>query len=149
MNTTTKAATPKATATFRRQHDEILSMAKGIAGALDPKALKEDAKSMRDKLSKLAGVLTVHLSMEDRSLYPMLVKHGDPSISSLAGRYMKEMGGLKEAFVSFVKRWSVVGAIEAAPETFIAETRGVFDALGKRVDRENNELYVIVDRVGI
>lgn len=36
---------------------------------------------------------------------------------------------------------------EADAKNFIFETQMLFDALGKRVDRENNELYSMADKI--
>jgi hypothetical protein len=130
---------------FRTQHGEILKVAKSIAQLLDADSLRKDATEVRHLLSVLHGKLSVHLVMEDKSLYPRLLRHHDGEIRSLTQRYIDEMGSLAGAFKAYVGRWPTPSAIQADPEAFIAETSAVFDALGKRVQQENGELYVLAD----
>ena len=96
-------------------------------------------------LSKLAGNLKVHLAMEDEAVYPMLLEHKDPEIRSLAQKYMIEMGGLKDAFIEYIDKWTKAFAIQQNPEEFVEATKGIFDALGKRIEKEDSELYILVD----
>jgi hemerythrin-like domain-containing protein len=135
------------TETFRVQHNELLVIAKEIAANLKADVLRKDASAVRFQLSQLAGVLTVHLSAEDRWLYPKLSAH--PDAAEIAKRYVDEMGGLKEAFGAYMKRWNTSTDIQANPEAFVKDTQGIFEALSNRIDRENRELYPLADRIGL
>ena len=127
---------------FRQQHDEILEM----VGELNTKLkARGDAQDLRGALSNLAGKLNFHLAMEDKALYPRLMKL-DAQASKMAGRFMEEMGGLAEVFSTYNAKWQV-SAIRSDPEGFAAETRKVFTALGKRIARENAELYPLADKI--
>ena len=131
---------------FRTQHGELLNVAKSIAQLLDADALRRDATEVRHLLSVLHGKLSVHLAMEDKSLYPRLLRHHDGDIRALTQLYMDEMGSIAGAFKDYVGRWPTPSAIQANPEGFIEETGGVFDAIGKRVQQENSELYELADQ---
>ncbi len=130
---------------FRAQHGELLNVVKAIVKLLDENGLRKDATEVRHLLSVLHGKLSVHLAMEDKSLYPRLLRHHDGDIRATTQRYIDEMGSLAGAFKDYIGRWPTPSAIQSDPATFIAETGGVFEALGKRVDQENNELYVLAD----
>ncbi len=130
---------------FRAHHDELLAMAGQMTPNLDVEILRKDARGVRAQLSKLAGLLTVHLSMEDRTLYPALQAHSDPTVAATAVRFMREMGGLKATFLAYAKRWGARD-IELAPAAFIEETQTIFAALADRIARENDELYVMLDK---
>lgn len=133
------------TASFRRQHSEMLDIAIEISGLLNPIDLAKDASKVRGLLSALAGKLTVHLSMEDKSLYPNLFNSQDARISSLAKQYVEEMGNIKEVFGTYIKNWPSPTAIQNDPVKFINETKVIFEALQKRIKREDTELYSMVD----
>lgn len=126
---------------FRQQHDEILEMVGELNARLKAQA---DAQELRGALSSLAGKLNFHLAMEDKALYPRLRKM-DAGTGQLAARFMDEMGGLGAAFSAYNARWQV-SAIRSDPARFAAETREVFTALGKRIARENAELYPLADQ---
>lgn len=127
---------------FRRQHQEMLDLAGEISGKLksDPK----DAKALRMLLSSLAGKLSVHLAMEDKALYPRLMEISAEA-KSLAKSFQDQMGGLGAAFGAYNQKWQL-NAIAADPAGFARETQEVFAALGKRIARENGELYPHADR---
>ena len=130
---------------FRKQHGELLNVAKSMAKLLNAEQLKRDATEVRRLLSVLHGKLSVHLVMEDKSLYPRLLNHHDAEIRATTQRFIDEMGTLAGVFKNYVTKWPTPGAIQANPETFISETGAVFEALGGRIQRENNELYVMAD----
>lgn len=125
---------------FRQQHEEIL----GMVGELNQKLKAQaDAQDVRTVLSSLAGKLNYHLALEDKALYPRIMKK-DAAASAMATRFMEEMGGLGAVFVAYNNKWQV-SAIRSDPAGFAAETRKVFLALGKRIARENAELYPLAD----
>ena len=127
---------------FRQQHDEIL----GIVGELNQKLkANADAQELRGVLSNLAGKLNFHLALEDKALYPRIMKK-DAAASAMAAKFMEEMGGIGAVFVTYNNKWQV-SAIRSDPSGFAAETRTVFLALGKRIARENAELYPLADSV--
>lgn len=131
---------------FRAQHGELLNVAKAMGDLLQADRLRRDATEVRHLLSVLHGKLSVHLAMEDKSLYPRLLSHHDGDIRATTQKYIDEMGSLAGAFKAYVGKWPTPSAIQANPEAFIAETSGVFDALGKRIVQENKELYVMADK---
>lgn len=129
------------TAKFRQQHDEILELVGELTRGLKANA---DAETLRGVLSNLAGKLNFHLAMEDKALYPRILKM-DAKASAMAGKFMEEMGGLGEAFSNYNNKWQV-SAIRSDPAGFASATHKVFAALGKRIARENAELYPLADR---
>ena len=132
---------------FKRQHNEIVEIVGKISVELKADQLAENADLMRELLMALAGKLKMHLTMEDEALYPNLINHTDANIRNTAKKFVEEMGGIKEVFARYVEKWPVSGAIENDAEEFIKETESLFAALGNRVDRENNELYPLLDKV--
>ncbi len=59
------------------------------------------------------------------------------------------MGGLYDTLGSFLAAWPSAAAIEAAPGEFIRQAMRVFRVLGKRMLREEAELYPLVDRLDL
>lgn len=138
-----------ATDAFRRQHDELLQVVGEMQRLFDVGRLATDANAARTLLSQLEVGLRVHLLMEDRAMYPKLTSHEDPTIAGIAKRYRDEMGGLTAAFGAYTKRWSTAGEIQRDAAGFISESKAIFDALRTRIERENDDLYALVDRVGL
>ena len=137
-----------ATAIYRKQHAELVELIQAIAGNLDESALANGAAAdASEMLTKLAGKLLVHLAAEDYGLYPKMIESGNGEAVSTAKQYQDEMGGLKEAFTGYYAKWNGAEKIRADAAGFIAETQGVFKALGERVQKENTVLYPLADRL--
>ena len=127
---------------FRQQHREVLDMVSELNQKLKA---KEEAQALRSSLSALAGKLNFHLAMEDKALYPRLMK-SEGAAQGVAKKFMDEMGSLAAVFQDYNNKWQV-SAIRNDPAGFAAETHKVFGALGKRIARENAELYPLADSV--
>ncbi len=102
-----------------------------------------DLVNFRSAFSK---ELLAHLTREDWLLYPSLLQSSDKLIASTAQTFIDEMGGLLAAYKAWSGNWPTERII-ADWQTFAAETSAVLDALGERIDRENNELYPLVEIV--
>ena len=133
------------TANFRRQHDDILSIATEISNLLNAQALSKDASNIAILNAKLAGKVKFHLAMEDDSLYPRLLKENDDKVKSLAQKYISEMGGISKTYLAYLDKWKNATAIQANAMQYVNETKNLFKVLADRISKENNELYPIID----
>ena len=129
---------------FKRQHQELLDLVGELATRV--KVNPGDAKGLRTMLSALSGKLTVHLAMEDKALYPRLMQADVDNSRGLARTFQQEMGGLADTFAQYNQKWQA-GTIAADPGGFARATQELASALGKRIARENAELYPLADRV--
>ena len=132
---------------FRRQHDDLLEIATAISAFLTPEKAASEAQQVRSLLSKLGGKLTMHLAMEDKSLYPNLLAKADASEKAVVQSFIEEMGGIAEAFGKYMSSWPSPSAIQDDPAGFVSQTSQIFSALSGRIDRENKQLYTIADNL--
>ena len=136
------------TSNFITQHKELVEVVTAISEHLEIEKIKETAEDVRSLLSKLSGKIKIHLVMEDKVLYPYLLKSTDEKIVELTKKYISEMGNIKTAFGEYSTKWANPMDIKNDPESFISETKGVFKVLAERIGKENNELYPLVDKLG-
>jgi hypothetical protein len=132
---------------YRQQHNELLILAKELQATLDVAALAKDGSAARTCLAKLMGKLVLHLSAEDKVLYPELEAHKDPAIAALARRFSVEMKSTTTQVVAYNNRWATPSVIKADAQAFVKETKEVIRILADRIKRENQELYAAADRV--
>ena len=130
---------------YREQHVEILDIIKKMSDLMNADQLRKDPSKMFEVVSKFAGLVKLHLVMEDDVLYPSLREHNDPKIKSLAEKFINELGGLKDSFKEYVSKWGKSLAIQENPEEFIDQTKTVFDLLKNRINNEDNILFSRVD----
>lgn len=135
------------TESYRKQHKEMLDIATQISQHLKPDVLAKDAKPVRSLLSQLFGKLNIHLAMEDKALYPRLLQHDDTKVKQMANSFIKEMGGIAEAAKEYNGKWAQITKIQDSPQEFIQDTKGLFSTLAKRIQKEDNELYELVDKI--
>ncbi len=132
------------TTRFREQHAEILRLVADLQGVTE-RQLREDAGPARKIISSFLGKLTLHLAVEDRSVYPQLQSSPDAAVAAMAKKFEKEMGHLAANVLAWGKRWSTPNLIQAEPRRFITETADIVTTLKQRMKRENLQLYAAVD----
>ena len=96
----------------------------------------------------LRDTLTRHLRCEDWALYPRLRASGDGEAVRLEATFVDEMGHIAGDFAAYDARWTAE-AVEADWDGFRAETAAVLAALGRRIDRENEHLYPVAERLAL
>lgn len=132
---------------LRRQHQEIIAIVTEMQKTI--RQNREIDVSIGDKLRKslveLSGRVTVHLATEDQVIYPKMRKHNDPKVSATAKRFADEMGGIGEVFKNYLSRWRSGVAIAGDSNKFIQETQQIAAALSSRIEREERELYPMID----
>jgi hypothetical protein len=117
---------------------------------LDPRALESEAAAavVRRVVARFAGKLAVHAEMENKALYPRLLVHPDDAVRKQARVLFEDVRKIYGTFNEYSKRWPTPASICERARDFVRETRDVMKMLGKRMLRENDELYPLVDALG-
>jgi hemerythrin-like domain-containing protein len=136
-----------ATDKFRQQHAEIIEIVRRMEPMLNPATLAAGAAEARAVLSTLLGKLSIHLAMEDDSLYPRIEKHADAAVRDAAKKFATEISAVKPAVHSFGRKWTEI-EIRANAAAFCAEAKKLFTLLGDRIQRENTQFYPLIDKAG-
>lgn len=100
-------------------------------------------------ISKLAGLLNIHLLEEDKFLYPGLMKCGDKELQDMANKYNNEMGYLASEYTKYKNNYNISSNINENVERFITETNKILEVLKLRIQKEENELYHLIKSRGI
>lgn len=129
---------------LRDNHEAIMELVGVFRDILShPTALPGlDLVTFRNQFSKQ---LLGHLTSEDWLLYPSLLQSSDYLIAGTAQTFIDEMGGLLADYKAWSAKWPAV-KIHEEWKLFVFETRELLDALSNRIERENNELYALVER---
>lgn len=133
------------TDTYRRQHDDLLELMEQISGILSKTRFRQELSRLHSLLNQLNGKFSVHLAMEDESLYPSLHEHPDEMVRTVAGHFMDEMGGMSDKFKRYMNTWKMSHSIINDPKEFIRQTERLMDMIKNRIERENSELYPLAE----
>jgi hemerythrin-like domain-containing protein len=125
-----------------RQHEEIALVARQLATAISNSGQYQPIAALRWQLARL---LMTHLAMEDRLFYPAMERLTDAEARTTAAAFKAEMGGLADAFGTYMSHWTDARVAAEWP-IFCAETRALLDALARRIERENQQLYPLAIR---
>lgn len=134
------------TETYRRHHDELRSLSHRITAMLDSGHAENAADEIGEVVRQFFAKFSVHLAIEDRSLYPRCASHADGKLKAVASRFQAEMGDLGDRVEAYRKAWPGPLAIGRSPARFVTETREILTLLEARVGREETELYDLVDK---
>jgi iron-sulfur cluster repair protein YtfE (RIC family) len=130
---------------LRDDHDALLELA-GIFRDILKQTVVPAGVDLVKFRSVFSKELLAHLTREDWLLYPALLQSSDKVIATTAQIFIDEMGGLLAAYKSWSGAWPTE-RIVANWATFVTETSALLDVLALRIERENNELYPLVETV--
>lgn len=136
------------TENLRIEHAELLGLASKLATLLNtPENRSATATGLRETLVKMNAKLGLHLAMEDKDLYPSLMKSTHGEAAAVAKRFVDEMGGIGAAFKEYLKKYPTGAVIEANWDAFKSESVGILGVLGNRIEKEERELYPLLDQM--
>ena len=96
-------------------------------------------------LKRLRTVLLAHLKLEDDWLYPHLQRAANDVVRRKAQTYSRDMGDLKENFLTLWETWTRPGEIARNRAVWRSDWNIFTKALIERMDREDHDLYVAAE----
>jgi hemerythrin-like domain-containing protein len=132
---------------LRQQHGAAEEIAAAIMSRIASYRDEYDAIPIARLIGKLNALLRVHFAYEDTVLYPLMMRSGNGEAAALAHLFSTETGSLAPQFEDFVRRWSGPTAIDSMFAHFRDEATMLFGALAARIERENDLLYPLAERL--
>lgn len=127
-----------------RQHHDMLLLIDDMAQYQTVEDVKGNAFEISKILAHLSGILKMHLSAEDKYLYPELLKDPDAKICETARSFIQEMGEIGEKFTDYKNHYMGASKISDQPELFLSETRTISLAVRTRMKKEEIGLYPLL-----
>lgn len=127
--------------TYIEQHKAIIAEMDEIRQLIHKNNTAEYADDLVRHLCTLAGKIGVHLSMEDKSMYPRLAESSDEQIRSMAVRYQEQMGGIAGRFTQYKEKYNTRQKLLEHAADFKSETQKIFQEIDQRIAKEEHELY--------
>ncbi|ABR36465.1 hemerythrin domain-containing protein [Clostridium beijerinckii] len=128
-----------------REHKGIFEEINYINESINNKKFESNLLDITTHINKLAGKLKIHLSSEDKFLYPNLLNGDDNKLKNLANSYINEMGGISDTFTNYKNKFNTKSKIiSEGNEVFTSETKKILVAIEKRISKEESELYKLI-----
>ncbi|MFJ3054630.1 hemerythrin domain-containing protein [Herbaspirillum sp. NPDC087042] len=128
---------------YRREHADILDHVQQLK-ALSAQGIAAQAAAIARVVIAMSSVIKLHLSVEDRFLYPAL-QQADATLATKARQYQEEMTSISTEYGQFSRQWNDAQRIAEQPEHFRTEANRVLKMLFERIVRENREFYPMVE----
>jgi hemerythrin-like domain-containing protein len=125
---------------LRRDHANLLQLMERALLTLDNRKAA-DHETVLNSLVSFEEALRIHLEIEDRILYPILMDHEDEEIRTLTGEYVKEMRSTFDSFRSFIPRWEVGGTSPPSRDVLTSELKDYASILMQRIRFEEEVLF--------
>ena len=129
---------------YREEHLRILKRAAELLAACERVGSSAALDETRSAVRRLDSILRHHLLREDDELYGRLMTSGDPDVRNIAAQALENMGGLAQAWVSFVELCE--DARHPHDQSRMTTTcTALLKALTERVRWENEVLYPMAE----
>jgi hypothetical protein len=127
---------------LRQQHADLLSLAREISSLLETRSGQRDWTRVRLKFSTWVRKLRVHLTLEERLVYPRLVRDPDPSIAKRALKHQEDLRALRDRLARFSpSRLANEFSDDASATALVEEARHAFATVASLIRVEEAELY--------
>jgi len=133
-------------ARLKHQHTDILARIDALR-KLAHDGVEKNARLIAQQVKQLGAVVTLHLAIEDRIVYPAARKSDDERVALLGERYQEEMTGIANAYIRFTSRWSDEKHVSAEPNEFRRAANTVLKEVYQRMRREDAEFYPVIERL--
>ncbi|MDG4603759.1 MAG: hemerythrin domain-containing protein [Defluviicoccus sp.] len=131
---------------LKRQHSEISKAIDAVLEPIEAGEITGCAPLLAAQLHEIAALVTSHLRIEDKEIYPVLMARQETAVSGLATAFREHMGNLANEFAAFSQRYATAAAIAGEEPAFCQATREIFEKLRLRMQREESELYPLMVR---
>ncbi|OJV65180.1 MAG: hypothetical protein BGO41_01050 [Clostridiales bacterium 38-18] len=128
-----------------KQHEGINAVIAETSRLVSLGNLEQNASEIAKNISILAGKLQIHLSHEDKHLYPKMIASSDISIREKAQQYVNEMGNLQTVFSDFKNAYNTKNKILSNQAGFMSSFKTIFTAIDQRMKKEDSDLYLMIE----
>lgn len=129
---------------LKNAHVTIYNLMEDVLKELDD--IDANAVSIAKNISKLAGILKIHLGNEDRYLYPAMIESGNVDLKLKAKSYQSEMGDLSKSFMLFKDKYNTRRKLLNHKDD-LQEIKEMFKLVSKRIENEDHDLYPLAEKV--
>lgn len=126
---------------LERQHVEIKDLFLKIKQEVNSNDITVKLDTLVRDINTLSGKLNIHMSSEDKFLYPQLIESEDQQLKQIAKQYSEEMGNIHLEFNNYKNRFNTKTKILSDTDGFLKESKEIIKLLENRISKEDKHLY--------
>lgn len=127
--------------TYLEQHKKLKTELSTLEALARKGNVVDNATEIAACINSLSGVLSIHLVVEDKYLYPELRKQNNPTLTKIVEDAVKEIGGLGEEFTKYKNAYNSKSKVIENANEFASYTRKIVAAITKRMEKEEQGIY--------
>lgn len=132
---------------IQRQHNDLVEISKDISASMQGNVSFSN-RGFRKDLSFLEGKLKIHLTMEDKHLYPVLFQQESREVREIADEYKREMMSLFDTFHAFMLKVKEADGDNADSTGLRNELQQILEKIAARIFFEEETLIPLLNRIG-
>jgi hemerythrin-like domain-containing protein len=133
---------------YKNQHIAILKCIDDLRH-LTKLGISEHAVEIAKRVIDMSSIIKLHLSIEDKMLYPALAKIDDRALNSMGKQYQTQMTHIATAYGEFARKWNDAGNVSRSPEDFRHDANQVLKVLYERIQKENQDFYPKIESASV
>ncbi|MHC6179747.1 hemerythrin domain-containing protein [Clostridium sp. JNZ X4-2] len=133
------------TGNLERQHNEIMNLIDYVLQNIKNHAVDENLNEIVRSINTISGKLRIHLFNEDKYLYPPLSSSPNKSLNIFGEKYSEEMKEVTELYNNYKSKYNTPNKIKNSIDKFCENTEQIFKILSNRIEREEKELYPLLN----
>lgn len=126
---------------LERQHSEIKELFSKIKQEVISSNITSNLDTLVKNINTLSGKLNIHMSSEDKFLYPRLIESKDDQLKQIAKQYSEEMGSIHIKFNDYKNKFNTKSKIVSDVDGFLKESKEIIKLLENRISKEDTHLY--------
>jgi iron-sulfur cluster repair protein YtfE (RIC family) len=126
---------------LERQHSEIKDLVSKIKQEVISSDIALNLDTLVKNINALSGKLNIHMSSEDKFLYPTLIESKDQKLKQIAKQYSEEMGNIHIEFNNYKNNFNTKTKVLSDIDGFLKESKEIIKLLENRISKEDMHLY--------
>lgn len=129
---------------FKHQHHKIFDSINALrqyslAGAV------EHAREIAAAVVSMSSLIKLHLTVEDRVLYPALRSSSERALAKIGNQYQEDMKVIAQNYDEFARKWNTAANVARDPDGFRKDANVVLKMLHARIRQEDHHFYPAIE----
>lgn len=129
---------------FKNQHTRIFECIKTLH-RYSSQGIVEHAQDIAATVISMSSLIKLHLTVEDKVLYPALRSSNQRSLARMGEQYQEDMKIIVSSYEEFARKWNTAASVAQNPAGFRADANTVLKRLHARIRQEDSQFYPAIE----
>lgn len=129
---------------FKHQHGRIYDCIRTLH-RYSTQGTSEHAREIAATVVSMSSLIKLHLSVEDKILYPALRASERSALAKMGEQYQEDMKTIAKSYDEFARRWNTAANVAQDPAGFRSDANTILRRLHARIQQEDRHFYPAVE----